>query len=158
MTAHAELERLSHGIFHRSVCVLHWVACVWCLLAQLEEDFGLATWEDSEQIPEEIGSVNRYLYGLEFALFAMVLGYGRSYPTTAYEQIFALGTMLLMGAFYAYALGCICGVIATMDPAGTEVNRASYCAGPCLDPTGPSLCVLTVPKHQGFDEGLRQGD
>ena len=108
--------------------LLHWVACAWCLLAEIQETSGRANWirslQEDEFDPIELtGSASRYLHGLEFAIFAMVLAYSRAHPTTVLEQVFGVTMLVTMGCVYAYLIGSICGIISTMDPAGTEFNN-----------------------------------
>ena len=61
-----------------------------------------------------------HFYAVEFSIFAMVLGYPRAEPVTQLEQVYAIAMLLLMGAIYTYAIGAVCGILATMDPASTE--------------------------------------
>ena len=42
----------------------HWVACAYCLLAQLEHDAGTMSWQDNEGLRID-GAFNRYLYAVE---------------------------------------------------------------------------------------------
>jgi hypothetical protein len=42
----------------------HWVACAYCLLAQLEADAGDATWQQNDALAIE-GALSRYLYAVE---------------------------------------------------------------------------------------------
>ena len=66
-----------------------------------------------------------YLYGVEFAVFSMVLGYGQVAPSTNAEHLFASAAMLLvMGPVYAYAIGSLVGIISNLDPVGAEFRTA----------------------------------
>ena len=99
------------------------VACTYCLIAQLEEFDGYPSWltigEEEGRI-EVSGSASRYLHAIEFAIFAMVLTYPRALSCTILEQGFAISMLVVMGCFYAYVIGLICGIISKMDPAGTD--------------------------------------
>ena len=53
----------------------------------------------------------------------MVLTYSRATPSTLSEQIFAVIALMTLGCVYAYAIGSICGIISTMDPAATEFRN-----------------------------------
>lgn len=102
--------------------LLHMVACLWCLLAQSEEEANHQSWADSDSL-QVTGAASRYLHGLEFAIMAMVLTYARAQPTTIFEQAFAIMCLIFLGCIYAYAIGSICGIISGMDPAGTEYRN-----------------------------------
>ena len=102
-----------------TLLMLHWVSCAWCLIAQLQRESGHLAWTDNDNLNIS-GSGSRYLHAVEFSIFAMVLTYSRAHPVTVVEQIFAVVALMLMGCIYAYAIGTVCGIIATMDPAGTE--------------------------------------
>ena len=118
--------------------LLHWVACFWCLLAQLEEDSedvdNPRSWiEARDHIDgsqsaiswrvERYGAASRYLHGLEFAIFAMVLTYGEVRPVTFTEHLISIFIVIFMGCLYAYAIGTICGIVSSLDPAGTEFRN-----------------------------------
>ena len=65
----------------------------------------------------------RYLFGVEFAVFSLVLSHGRTYPESWIEQLFSLVIMMLMGTLYAFALGQATSLVTSMDPAGTDYNK-----------------------------------
>ena len=111
------------------ILLVHWVACGYCLVAQLEEHYspGVVTWREARD--EELGILTSlhadapasvYFHAVEFSIFAMVLTYSRAAPTTLLEQLYAIGMLLIMGCVYTYAIGAVCGILATMDPASTE--------------------------------------
>ena len=102
--------------------LLHMVACLYCLLAQSEEEANHPSWAESDSL-DVTGAASRYLHGLEFAIMAMVLTYSRAAPTTIFEQVFAIVCLIFLGTIYAYAIGSICGIISGMDPAGTEYRN-----------------------------------
>ena len=67
----------------------------WCLLAQIE---GERNWESVGEERDALqieGGVSRYLHGVEFAIFSMVLAHSRAHPTTTSEQIFSILVMIL---------------------------------------------------------------
>ena len=107
------------------ICAVHWVSCAWCLVAQLEEDSGLESWETllEEKDILDGGAFVRYLFGVEFAVFSLVLSHGRTYPESWIEQLFSLVIMMLMGTLYAFALGQATSLVTSMDPAGTDYNK-----------------------------------
>ena len=110
------------------ILLVHWVACGYCLVAQLEEHYspGVVTWREARD--EELGILTSlhtdnpssvYFHAVEFSIFAWsyVL---RAAPTTLLEQLYAIGMLLIMGCVYTYAIGAVCGILATMDPASTS--------------------------------------
>ena len=106
--------------------VTHFVACTYCLIAQLEEFGGHPSWETVGEEEDRLritGSASRYLHAIEFAIFAMVLTFARAFPCTVLEQSFAIAMLVMMGCLYAYVIGLICGIISTMDPAGTDFSN-----------------------------------
>ena len=91
--------------------LLHWVACAWCLLGQLQRDADADNWishvysaDEQEEAPS---GPALYMFGLEFAIFSMVLGFGRSTPQTFAEQFIAVLVLGVMGTIYAYLLGSV---------------------------------------------------
>ena len=101
--------------------LLHWVACAWCLLGQLQKDAEAGNWID--EISPEMKDAELYMFGLEFAIFSMVLGFGRSTPQTFAEQFIAVLVLGVMGTIYAYLLGTICGILSNLDPVGNEIRN-----------------------------------
>jgi hypothetical protein len=55
---------------------------------------------------------------------ATTIGYGDIAPQTNGERMIAIIGMMVGSAAYAYVVGNICGVIATMDMATTEFNAS----------------------------------
>ena len=107
--------------------LLHWVACAWCLLGQLQRDADADNWishvysaDEQEEAPS---GPALYMFGLEFAIFSMVLGFGKSAPQTFAEQIIAVVFLGVMGTIYAYLLGTICGILSNLDPVGNEIRN-----------------------------------
>ena len=75
------------------VCLLHWTACLWNLLAQLEADYGMVTWEDSEGVRDaQQGVINRYLW-------SVVVCTPRAHRTSNYAADSAAAACLRAGAW-----------------------------------------------------------
>ena len=105
----------------------HWLACAWHTVIQVEESvlygqefnwrknygIGVATpWE-------------RYLTSLYWStMTCTTIGYGDVTPQTNAERGLAVFAMCIGSATYAYVVGNICGLIATMDQATTEFNAS----------------------------------
>ena len=116
------------------LCAVHWVSCAWCLVAQLEESYGLESWETllEEKDILDGGAFVRYLFGVEFAVFSLVLSHGRTYPESWIEQLFSLVVMMGMGTLYAFALG-----------QATSLTKAW-------------IPPYRLQQAQGIDEGVRE--
>ena len=107
MIGNSTAQAITHSqyfVLVQFMCVLfyllHAVACAYCLLSRFEAALELASWEDNSSL-DIVGTQSRYLHALEFAIFAMVLTYSRAMPATVAEQIFAVLTLMAMGAVYA---------------------------------------------------------
>ena len=72
----------------------------------------------------------------------------RAEPVTQLEQVYAIATLLLMGAIYTYAIGAVCGWDGTpqeaycvLDRGGTKVCARWSAGGRC--PRGPPTAAST---------------
>ena len=105
----------------------HWLACAWHTVISIEEvmEYGQ---EISWRAKYNIGVFTpweRYLTSLYWAVMTTTtIGYGDIAPQTNGERIVAIFGMMFGSAAYAYVVGNICGVIATMDQATTEFNAS----------------------------------
>jgi hypothetical protein len=118
----------------------HWFACLWRMSPLFCELGGMRTnwisasdkfssasrWdEDKQEFIFESGVGSLYFASFEFALAAMVISYGEFAPANTLERIIALLAFIIAGSTYAYVIGAICGVIATMDMASQQVSGSS---------------------------------
>ena len=71
---------------------------------------------------------------------ATTIGYGDIAPQTNGERMIAIVGMMVGSAAYAYVVGNICGVIATMDMATTEFNAS-------MDDLNLCVLLLVFSKH-----------
>ena len=79
-------------------------------------------------------------------------------PTTVYEQLFAVFALGAMGCVYAYAIGAICGIISTMDPAGKEYQSTRDLVKTWGHDVNmpPELSASLLEYHQECRSMLRQ--
>ena len=105
------------------IMILHWLACMWNLGPQFEEES--PTWHDLNALavtcikegfdetganvciqemppPKEWSPWPQWLICMEFSLQSMVMGYGVTAPVTDTERVLGLIIMLVGGGVYAY--------------------------------------------------------
>ncbi|ETW07541.1 hypothetical protein H310_02033 [Aphanomyces invadans] len=108
-------------------CVLilaHWLACLWGLTPALE-DVGPdeMSWMDAYDV-DEGSSLEKYVVSLYWSVMTIgTVGYGDVQPKTDFERCICIGCMLCGGGTYAYIIGAVCGLVASMDEAETEFNQ-----------------------------------
>ena len=108
--------------------VVHWTACTWGMVPNIEESEVNWTTESAfESVAdghELYTPATRYLASVFFALNLMVLGVPDMIgPHTMTEIIVVIICMLIAGSTYAYMIGSICSVVSNMDPATKELNQ-----------------------------------
>jgi potassium voltage-gated channel Eag-related subfamily H protein 7 len=135
------------------VCFLaHWIACVHRLLPQMEgterPHNTAPTWEDGtvpmnwmdampidymrksrdgERYVESstfVGDWNMYTVSLYWSCMTLsTIGYGDIPVRTHSERVLAIACMVIGAGTYAYMVGAICGIVASMDQLSTEFNQ-----------------------------------
>ena len=105
----------------------HWLACAWHTVISIEEVLERGQ-EVSWRKTYNLGVTTpfeRYLTSLYWAVMTCTtIGYGDIAPQTNGERMVAIVGMMIGSSAYAYVVGNICGVIATMDQASTEFNQS----------------------------------
>ncbi|RHZ24734.1 hypothetical protein DYB37_000022 [Aphanomyces astaci] len=108
-------------------CVLilaHWLACLWGLTPALE-DVGPDehSWMDAYHV-DQSSALEKYVVSLYWSVMTIgTVGYGDVQPKTDFERCICIGCMLCGGGTYAYIIGAVCGLVASMDEAETEFNQ-----------------------------------
>lgn len=105
----------------------HWIACVWGIAPQLQDDYSeswMGLWEkDKLDGGVEVTYADKYWACLYVSLLAIGSGVGNITPVNTLETV-TFNVMLILGSsMWAYIIGSICGVIATLDPHGTEFKQ-----------------------------------
>ena len=105
----------------------HWLACAWHTVISIEEST-LYGEEFNWRANYKIGVTTpweRYLTSLYWStMTCTTIGYGDVTPQTNAERGISVFAMCIGSATYAYVVGNICGLIATMDQATTEFNAS----------------------------------
>mmetsp|Transcript_114522 Transcript_114522/g.330846 ORF Transcript_114522/g.330846 Transcript_114522/m.330846 type:complete len:624 (+) Transcript_114522:85-1956(+) len=102
----------------------HWMACLWGGIAMRGEG---SSWLQAVRIgkggPEDVydGPFQVYTVALYWAVITLTsVGYGDVTPQTMEEYWVATLCASLSACMWAYVIGAVCGIVATMDP--HEVN------------------------------------
>eukprot|EP00891_Asterochloris_glomerata_P005349 jgi/Astpho2/5349/Aster-x1289 len=109
--------QLTKSVVVVMVCA-HWLACGYHLVVILESSTG-ANWvlAYNESIPgdEVTTAAEVYLVALGWSVQTMsTIGYGDVRPVTNAERSYAIVGMLIGASLYAYMVGSICGIVASM--------------------------------------------
>lgn len=99
---------------------MHWMACLWAIIPQMSDNY--PSWIDESGLADASAS-EMYISSFEFALMAMVVGYGAFEPANNTERSWAILILLVAGSLYAYLIGAICNAVASKDPATTKCHQ-----------------------------------
>ena len=91
--------------------ISHIFACIWIIAVDIEKSYlPDSTWLD-EVMDDQNDQIKVYIHAYYFATVTMVtVGYGYSLPTTKYEMLLCIVTMLIACGVFAYSVNCI-GII-----------------------------------------------
>ena len=68
--------------------------------------------------------VDNYVISLYWSVMTMsTIGYGDVSPKTQYERMYEIFGMILGASVYAYMVGAICSIVASMNAASAEFNH-----------------------------------
>ena len=101
----------------------HFMGCVWGAIPQFEEfNDDEESWMDHYNLGDD--TVENYISSLYWAVMTLTtIGYGDILPRTTAERIVCIIGMMIGGGVYAYVVGAVCGIVASMDEATTEFNQ-----------------------------------
>ena len=113
--------------------IAHWMACLWHLVKVVEQSrcnwvtdyyFGECLYNDADDNDEHVTARSLYLTALYLATMTIsTVGYGDVTPQTEPERVFLTVGMLVGASVYAYIVGSICSVIASMNYRETEFQE-----------------------------------
>lgn len=101
----------------------HWMACLWGAIPQFEgEETGDVSWLQDYELGTDPWT--NYIASLYWAVMTLTtIGYGDVLPQTSTERGVCIICMMIGGGVYAYVVGAVCGIVASMDEATTEFNQ-----------------------------------
>lgn len=78
--------------------------------------------------------VHNYIISLYWSVMTMsTIGYGDVTPKTQYERMYEIFGMILGASVYAYMVGAICSIVASMNAASAEFNQQMDRSVACLE-------------------------
>lgn len=99
----------------------------------MERTHSLCTLQESwitEYSQSSAGNVNiarpvdSYIVALYWSVMTMsTIGYGDVVPKTQYERVYEIFGMMLGASVYAYMVGAICSIVASMNAASAAFNQ-----------------------------------
>ncbi|CAK0910841.1 unnamed protein product [Prorocentrum cordatum] len=101
--------------------VIHWIACIWGFTA-MQQPCGGGGWLSSMkgEVPGEgcyRDQWDVYLLSLYWAVMTLTsIGYGDIVPLNTSEYAICTVCMIFMAALWAYVIGAMCSIVATMHP------------------------------------------
>ena len=125
-----------------TLMIAHWLACLWKLTARtvaekddwvtryysnfVDADLFATCYAETELNNElhacmNLSPWNMYIAALYWALVTMsTIGYGDVTPTRTEERFFVILAMLIGTSVFAYVVGSVCGIVASMDKKSNE--------------------------------------
>ena len=105
----------------------HWLACLLRLIVELELAFDEKGFPINYLVSNNVyesGEWGQYLIGVYWALMTITtIGYGDIELTTEGEKGVGMVAMACGGFIYAYIVGAVCGIVATMDAATAQFQQ-----------------------------------
>jgi hypothetical protein len=83
------------------------------------------TWVDSLTDAEKASNGLRYSYALWYSFAILFSGEGPIDGVTTTERMTTIGMTIVFGSLYAYLIGSVCGIVASMDLA-TKMFQQRY--------------------------------
>jgi hypothetical protein len=120
--SYAELSLYKFAIF--LIVLAHWLAVLWFMGSTLFSDEWLNWATNYGMYGEEEDHWTHYTVSIYWAFMTLTtIGYGDVVPVTDGERWVAVFAMAVGGAFYAYMVGAVCGIVSSMDVAGIEYRQ-----------------------------------
>ena len=113
--------------------IAHWMACLWHLVKIVEQSrcnwvtdyyYGDCLYNDADNNDEHVTARSLYFTALYLSTMTIsTVGYGDVTPQTEAERVFLIVGMLVGASVYAYVVGSICSVLASMNYRETEFQE-----------------------------------
>ena len=82
--------------------------------------------------------VDCYIVALYWSVMTMsTIGYGDVLPKTQYERVYEIFGMVLGASVYAYMVGAICSIVASMNAASAAFHQQ-------MDRSACAICLMTT--------------
>ncbi len=102
------------------ICIAHWFACIWHLLAVYEEEVYPVTWLKFADLGHSDWS-ERYFTSLYWAITTMItVGYGDITPLTSPEKLYTIFCMLLACGVFGYTMNRIGNIFQSFEETSME--------------------------------------
>jgi hypothetical protein len=120
---------LSLAKFVTGLCVVsHWLACLWGAVGLSGgEDSWIAALKEERRGRDELyqNPFDIYCISLYWAVMTLTsIGYGDIVATNRAEYIIATACMFFMAGIWAYTIGAVCGIVATLSPHDAAFKQA----------------------------------
>lgn len=97
------------------ICIAHWFACIWHLIAVFETNDFPNTWLTVTNVENADWNI-RYIYSIYWAITTMVtVGYGDVVPITPIEKVYAIICMLLACGIFGYIMNRIGSIFSSFE-------------------------------------------
>jgi hypothetical protein len=107
-----------------SVMVLHWIACLWASLVTNSDNCWMAQARQHYQFLSFDESHNMYLMSLYWSVSVLSsVGFGDIVPQARGEFFWAIICMGIGGTVWAYVVGSVCGISASLDKQHDEFKN-----------------------------------
>jgi len=140
--SYAELSLYKFAVF--LIVLAHWLAVMWFMGSTLLSDEWL-NWATNYGMYGDVEDHwSHYTTSIYWAFMTLTtIGYGDVVPVTDGERWVAVFAMAVGGAFYAYMVGAVCGIVSSMDIAGIEYRQT-------MDNLNSYLDECDAPPHLRF--------
>lgn len=109
------------------ICIAHWFACIWHLLAVYEETDYMVTWLKQAKL-EDSPWDERYVSSLYWAITTMItVGYGDITPLTSAEKLYTIFCMLLACGVFGYTMNRIGNIFQSFEETSLEFKLFLNC-------------------------------
>ena len=102
------------------ICIAHWFACIWHLLAVYEDADYPITWLKQADLTNADWT-ERYVTSLYWAITTMItVGYGDITPLTSPEKLYTISCMLLACGVFGYTMNRIGNIFQSFEETSME--------------------------------------